>query len=200
MKNKGKSYTIHLSIRIFFAFLIFIATAFELKVQGCLPAKLHLILELKIYPTWFTGNRKWVYPIGFFLQIDIEESFYHDDGNRHTISTGGIRLGDIRLSANYWLVDPLKNTKGNVALGLGIKFPTGNEKLQDSYYLQNGTELSDLDLALHPGDGGWGIMLEAYWIQNIYKILSIYASGYYLFNPRNMNESVQPYFRPPPSK
>jgi hypothetical protein len=81
----------------------------------------------------------------------IEESFPHDDGIRHTISTGGIRLGDIRLSANYWLIAPLKETKGNVALGIGIKFPTGKTDLQDTYFLTSGTELRDLDFALHPG-------------------------------------------------
>jgi hypothetical protein len=128
----------------------------------------------------------------------IKESFPHADGIRHTISTGGIRLGDIRLSANYWLIDPIKDTKGNIALGVGIKFPTGKVDLQDTWYTANGTELRDLDMALLPGDGGWGIMLEAYWIQGFNDILSLYMSGFYLINPRNMNESVQPFFQFPP--
>jgi hypothetical protein len=146
----------------------------------------------------YSINHRWSLVLNVPLII-IEESFRHDDFIRHTISTDGIRLGDIRLSTNYWLIDPLKQTKGNVALGLGIKFPTGKTDLQDTYFLSNGTtELRDLDFALLPGDGGWGIILEAYWIQQIQEILSIYASGFYMFNPRNMNGSVQPFFRFPP--
>ncbi|HMO38879.1 MAG TPA: hypothetical protein PKC76_05145 [Saprospiraceae bacterium] len=46
-----------------------------------------------------------------------------DRSRFHTHSAG---IGDLRLSANYWLIDPAAHSKGNLAFGLGIKAPTGN--------------------------------------------------------------------------
>jgi len=56
-----------------------------------------------------------------------------------------------------------------------------------------------LDIAQQPGDGGWGIILESYWIQRLSEHFSLYASGFYLINPRNMNDSPQPMWIEPGS-
>ncbi|HEX3767076.1 MAG TPA: hypothetical protein VHT72_01815, partial [Puia sp.] len=45
-------------------------------------------------------------------------------GGRHDVHAFGI--GDIRLTAYKWLLDVNKPRKGNIQVGLGIKFPTGN--------------------------------------------------------------------------
>ncbi len=127
----------------------------------------------------------------------IEESFPHDDGLQHTMYPG-VQLGDIRLSANYWLLDPLTAKKGNVAVGIGLKLPSGKHDVTTQYYLANGsTEERHLDIALQPGDGGWGIILEATWIQNYSEIFSSYFNGSYIINPKNMNSAYQPLWYPP---
>ncbi|MCV9385839.1 transporter [Reichenbachiella ulvae] len=55
-------------------------------------------------------------------------------GERHHTSSYG--LGDIRLGAGYWLLDPNQSNKHNLAFGLGVKLPTGKYDYKDTFYNQ----------------------------------------------------------------
>jgi hypothetical protein len=138
----------------------------------------------------YSLNHRWSFVLNVPI-IYLEESFPHGDGERHLMKPG-VQLGDIRASVNYWLIDPLNKTRSNIAIGLGLKIPSGNERVRGTYYTENGPEPRDLDIAQQPGDGAWGIILEAYWIHRISEVFSAYASGFYLINPRNVNDSPQP--------
>ena len=46
------------------------------------------------------------------------------DTFRYSVYAKGI--GDVRMSVNYWLMDPAKAHKGNIMIGAGIKLATGN--------------------------------------------------------------------------
>ena len=46
------------------------------------------------------------------------------EGGRHHMQ--GFGIGDIRLTAYKWIFDENVRRKGNIQVGLGIKFPTGN--------------------------------------------------------------------------
>jgi len=105
-------------------------------------------------------------------------------------STHSYGLGDIRLAAYRWLIDPLKHTKINVQAGLGIKFATGDYNYKDYWYNvgPGGTkELRTVDQSMQLGDGGTGFTTElnAYYMPS--PKLNIYANTYYLINPRNVN-------------
>jgi hypothetical protein len=109
------------------------------------------------------------------------------DGSRHTTRAGG--LGDIRLMAYAWLLDPEKSDTGNISVGVGMKAPTGDEDATDTFYKPTGPEIRPVDQAIQPGDGGWGIELELHAYQRIVERLYGYLSGAYLINPREVNDA-----------
>ena len=99
-------------------------------------------------------------------------------------------LGDMRLAAYRWLLNPQKNTKGNIQLGLGIKLPTGDYNYKDYWYNvgPNGTKaLRPVDQSIQLGDGGTGITAEVNTFYNITHGLGLYGNFYYLSNPREQN-------------
>lgn len=114
-------------------------------------------------------------------------SLIEHSGTRHTTSAGG--LGDVRLVGNAWLLNPSKPRDGNISIGVGVKAPTGNEKATDTFYKSTGPEIRPVDIAIQPGDGGWGINLELVGYQKIIERLYGYVSGFYLINPREQNDA-----------
>ncbi len=107
---------------------------------------------------------------------------------RHTMHSFGI--GDVRLAAYYWLLDPAKNSRGNIQVGLGIKLPTGQDDYEDYSYNvgPNGSkELRPVDQSIQLGDGGTGFTLETNLFYNIAHRLGVYGNAFYLSNPREQN-------------
>lgn len=105
-------------------------------------------------------------------------------------STESFGLGDIRVSAYYWVFDPAKAHKGNLQAGLGIKFATGDYDFKDYWHNvgPGGTsELRTVDQSIQLGDGGTGITGELNGYYHITHGLSVYANGFYLMNPREVN-------------
>ena len=120
-----------------------------------------------------------------------EFSLINDDHQRHGGSSGG--LGDARLVANAWLLNPAEQPNGNITLGLGVKFPTGDDRATADYYNSNGQVLiRPVDIAAQPGDGGWGIFLDLQAFLKVVEHLYAYASGFYLINPRDINGTERP--------
>lgn len=134
------------------------------------------------------------------LAINVRDSKYEHLGNGSAttpnpyFSTKSSGLGDIRVGASYWLLDPMKNMNGNVSLGLGIKAPTGNSNVQGDFHkvTKEGTEFLQtkaVDQSIQLGDGGWGVNLEIQGYQRILKNASFYYNAFYLFNPQNTNST-----------
>jgi len=96
-------------------------------------------------------------------------------------------LGDLRLTANYFLLDPAKHPDQNIALSLGVKAPTGDDAVSDYSFRPTGPELRAVDPAIEPGDGGWGIILSGNGFAKVYTNTFVYANGFYLINPRETN-------------
>jgi len=109
---------------------------------------------------------------------------------RHSTSSYG--LGDMRLSAYYWLLDPMKSLKGNIQLGAGVKFATGDYNYQDYWWNvgPNGSkELRTVDQSIQLGDGGTGLTVEMNAYYSFVPAVSFYANAFYLVNPRDVNGS-----------
>ena len=121
--------------------------------------------------------------------IDAERSsvFEHMDGHRHLMRSRG--LGDLRLVTDYWLFDTHKHMNGNVALGIGVKAPTGNDKATDISHRTGGPVTRPVDQSIQPGDGGWGIVLQFQAYQKVVQNLFAYAQGSYLLNPKEHNDT-----------
>ena len=138
-------------------------------------------------------NSRWSF--GFYAPIiaNARSSMYEHYGNaskspnarRQTHSFG---LGDVRLAAYYWLVDPAKMTKANVQVGAGIKLPTGDYRYQDYFWKNDSTKvLGPVDQSIQLGDGGTGFSTEVNAFYQFNRSLGLYGNGYYLFNPREQN-------------
>ena len=117
-------------------------------------------------------------------------SLEHASGFRH--STHAFGIGDIRLTLYKWLFNTKsKSQKGNILVGLGIKFPTGNYHTQDYFYDDpanpSAKVSAPVNVAIQPGDGGTGIttQINAYYIFN--SLVSVYGNFFYLINPQDQN-------------
>ena len=118
-------------------------------------------------------------------------SRFYADGKRHLVSAAGI--GDISLVATAWLFDFAKHPKGNLALGLGVKMPTGDNALADDFFLANGTVIqSPVDEAIQLGDGGWGIITQTHAYREIFTRTTAFASAWYLISPREITNVGSP--------
>ena len=116
-------------------------------------------------------------------------SRYYADGVRHKVSAGG--LGDVNVIATAWLFSPADHSEGNLAIGIGLKAPSGKPDATDTYYLSGGTTPFTVDQSIQPGDGGWGLILQAQGFQRLPRGSYGYASGSYLLSPKNQTDVVQ---------
>lgn len=110
---------------------------------------------------------------------------------RREIGQNGRGIGDISLTGRYWVFDPDTHADWNVAAGGGIKLPTGNSRFQDTFPGRTDptNALRYVDQSVQPGDGGWGLMMEAHTFKVLTDRIMIFGSGSYLANPRDTNET-----------
>lgn len=111
----------------------------------------------------------------------------------HTQSKG---VGDMRVSANYWLFNPHTSMNGNIAIGVGIKAPTGNANVQDDFHKLDKAgkeyiQTKSVDQSIQLGDSGWGYSIEMQGYQYLFKNASLYFNGFYLFSPKGVNPATQ---------
>lgn len=133
------------------------------------------------------------------LQLNLTIPYVHNERSQVLRQTAPVKdtfrysvyakgLGDVRMSANYWVFDPANSNKGNLMVGAGIKLNTGKHDALDDAPQANGTrKIGIMDQAIQPGDGGIGISLEIQGFRKLYKGLYGFANGYYLFNPKESN-------------
>lgn len=141
--------------------------------------------------------------LGFTLNVPLiyydRSSLYEHYGNsvsanplRARFNTGAIGLGDMRLTANYWLFNPEATFKGNISVGVGIKTPTGSANVEDEFHKltadgRDSVVTRAVDQSIQLGDGGWGVNLEMQGFWSLYKNTALYFNGFYLLNPKNVN-------------
>ena len=114
-------------------------------------------------------------------------------GKRFTWSPTGI--GDISVYTQSWLLKPIDHPFSNVALGVGMKIPTGDWNVQALLPNLTGQGFMGRAVwspAVMPGDGGTGIIVGGTAFRTFRKPTalrgqSVFASASYLCNPRNQN-------------
>ena len=107
----------------------------------------------------------------------------HGGVNTQRYTTHSFGIGDIRFTAYKWLLAPTVKQKGNIQLGLGIKFPTGDYKYQDRFHwTKDTTVLGYVNPSIQLGDGGTGIITElnTFYFLNTRNTISLYGNFYYL--------------------
>jgi hypothetical protein len=119
-----------------------------------------------------------------------ERSSLYEHGREERHKTFSRGLADIRIGMGYWLFNPTTHLNGNLALGLGIKLPTGNYNATDIFYNvgpENSPQVRPVDQSIQPGDGGFGLTADFQFYRTITNEFFIYGGGFYLFNPRETN-------------
>lgn len=109
---------------------------------------------------------------------------------RREIAQNGRGIGDISVTGRYWIFNPDTHRDWNVAAGGGIKLPTGNSRFQDRFPGRTDPTnmLRYVDQSVQPGDGGWGLMMEAHSFRVVNRVM-VFGSGSYLANPRDTNDT-----------
>jgi len=108
--------------------------------------------------------------------------------NGTRFSTHSFGIADVNVTGYYWLFNPAKATKGNIQVGLGVKFATGASDYQD-YFLNGATgarTLGPVDQSIQPGDGGTGIITNINAYYNFTHSFGFYGNFYYLTSPRDV--------------
>lgn len=117
------------------------------------------------------------------------------DNSRSQVSSGkrfathSSGLGDMSVTGLYWLFNPAKAKKGNIQVGLGLKFATGKDDYED-YFLNGATgarTLAPVDQSIQLGDGGTGVSLDVNAYYNFTHSFGLYGNFFYLANPRDVN-------------
>lgn len=135
-------------------------------------------------------------PVQYGLrQTAAEHNFMSPD--LHTMRAAGV--GDPRLRADYWLVDPKRSPNRNISLGLGVSIPIGVDDATDYSYRATGKILRPVDPAIQPASGGWDIILATHAFSSLYfpglscsswfKNTWAYADGIYVLSPQEMNST-----------
>ena len=151
----------------------------------------------------YMPNMRWTLSVNLPFQYNDRSSLYEHYGNAVSTNpdlkrfdTQSQGIGDLRLSASYWLVNPAKLTKANFSLGAGVKLPTGNYGVTDDFHkrTKEGVDYTirkPVDQSIQLGDGGVGFNLEGQGYAQLGKNLTAYFNGFYLFNPRETNGVVR---------
>ncbi|PYO62818.1 MAG: hypothetical protein DMD28_04280 [Gemmatimonadetes bacterium] len=123
--------------------------------------------------------------------LDGTQSAVRADTVRHDAHAVG--LGDISLVGSAWLLNPRTHAKGNVALGLGVKAPTGSNRYADSLFRADGSWIQyPVDQSIQPGDGGWGVILQMQAFRRLFAGAVAYLAGAYLVSPRALSDVSRP--------
>lgn len=114
--------------------------------------------------------------------------------NRERFETQSAGLGDVRLSASYWLFD--HDSKGNIALGATLKFPTGKSDITDEFHKLDDNDqdyviTQAVDQSIQLGDDAFAFGLELQGFQSLASSLALYYNASYLATPKNINNTLR---------
>lgn len=133
-------------------------------------------------------NVSFTVPYVYHDRSSLYEHLGNNSGKRFSTQASG--LGDVRLSASYWLFNPNDSHNGNFSVGFGFKAPTGDYKATDTFIRASGPQERFVDSSIQPGDGGWGYTVELQGFRRIKGNLSAYGNAFYLFNPKERIEAT----------
>lgn len=148
----------------------------------------------------YSATSRLAFTVVLPITFNDRSSLYEHYGNspeanpeRKRFHTNSAGIGDLRISATYWLLNPSKYSRGNFAVGLGLKAPTGNEGVEDDFHKLDSLGNDYLtrrpvDQSIQLGDGGWGVNLEVQGFHSLFEKANVYFSGFYLSNPREIND------------
>lgn len=133
-------------------------------------------------------SNRWTLMANVPIIYNLRSSLY-EHGGLQRYSTSSYGIGDVRLAAYRWLLNPAKHHNLNIQAGLGVKLASGDYRYADRFYTATPgiTRFGPVDQSIQIGDGGLGFTTEL----NAYYMLKngwgLYGNFYYLINPREQN-------------
>jgi hypothetical protein len=119
-----------------------------------------------------------------------QSSRFMPDTSRHENRAQG--LGDVTLTGDFWLAGAPGESRGNVAVGIGVKAPTG-ATARDAWHAGNGSVTQrPVDETIQPGDGGWGVVLQVQAYRRMPSFATAYFVGRYLVSPGTESDVPSP--------
>jgi hypothetical protein len=98
-------------------------------------------------------------------------------------------IGDLAVSAQFWLHRPPAENGHNIAFSFGTVCPTGSDDVRDTVQTVNGPQRVFVDQSIQLGAGGWGISLGTEAYQRVKRAV-LYGSGTYLLTPQEQNGTL----------
>lgn len=143
---------------------------------------INLVNQVTTAITYQQSQRlSWTLNLPYFHAL--RTSLYeHDRVNRYETKASG--LGDVSVGGQLWLRNPGGEPRSNLSVGLSLKLPTGDSNVKDDFFPASGVVRRNVDQSIQPGDGGWGVGLSLQAFRRIGASASVYATVYYLVNPR----------------
>jgi hypothetical protein len=109
-------------------------------------------------------------------------------------------IGDLSVSAQFWLLRPPSEGAHNIAFSFGATFPTGNYRVRDTVETVNGPQTIFVDQSIQLGSGGYGISVGTQAFQRLKRSV-LFVSASYLITPQESNgtpnASLAGLIRPP---
>lgn len=96
-------------------------------------------------------------------------------------------IGDVTALARVAIFNPNTSTRSwNVIVGGGVKLPTGNNEATDVFPDNSGNNNLEryVDISVHPGDGGWGLLIDLQGYKAIGR-LTAFGTSTWLANPKD---------------
>src|SRR5206468_12227241 len=93
-------------------------------------------------------------------------------------------IGDVSVMGEGWLFTPRTHANGNIAIGLGVKAPSGSHTIGSRFYTATGAIDFPADQTVQPGDGGWAMLAQSQGFRRITDRVVGYAFGSYMVSPR----------------
>lgn len=117
--------------------------------------------------------------------------FTYPDGLRHQNTSSG--LGEVSVFGSYWLRDAKAlQPGGNVAIGFGVKTPTGKNDVGGTFWKADGTSVPfPVNPAIQLGDGSWGFIVGVKGFRPLMERSYLFGSGTYTANPRKTTDLVR---------
>lgn len=104
-------------------------------------------------------------------------------------------LADMSVIGRSWLLNPEKHSDQNISLGIGLKIPTGNWKLKNTFPDLSGANFigKPVFASIMPGDGGVALIVETQGFKSFkfpVRSTNVFASASYLMNMRDTNRTA----------
>ena len=95
-------------------------------------------------------------------------------------------IGDLSIMGEGWILEPRSHERGNFALAVGVKAPTGSHTMPGP--AASGEIASPASQTIQPSDGGWALLMQTRAFRQITDRIHAYAFGSYMVSTKAQSD------------